>query len=66
MDMLPDTGLNLKGLNGEAGSKKIMSYITIMDSMTDQEKDFPKILNQQRLIRIGKTVFSNFFLSYSL
>jgi signal recognition particle subunit SRP54 len=56
MDMLPDTGFNhlLKGTNGEAGSQKIMNYITIMDSMTDQEKDFPKILNQQRIIRIAR------------
>lgn len=40
LDMLPDTGLNhlLKGGSGEAGHQKIKSYMTIMDSMTDQGK----------------------------
>jgi hypothetical protein len=95
MDMLPDTGFNhlLKGGGGEMGHQKIMHYITIMDSMTDQgiiviiellkssdsfffnvslaficdifgitlsylltflEKDMPKVLNQQRIIRIAR------------
>jgi len=56
MDMLPDTGLTqlLKGTSGEAGHQKIVYYLTIIDSMTDQEKDFPKILNNQRIIRIAR------------
>eukprot|EP01127_Copromyxa_protea_P008607 TRINITY_DN1976_c0_g1_i2.p1 TRINITY_DN1976_c0_g1~~TRINITY_DN1976_c0_g1_i2.p1 ORF type:complete len:491 (+),score=134.58 TRINITY_DN1976_c0_g1_i2:221-1474(+) len=56
MDMLPDTGLShlLKGGNGEAGHQKIKNYMTIMDSMNDQELDLPKVLNQGRIERIAK------------
>jgi len=56
MDMLPENSFShlLKGANGEAGQSKIIHYITIMDSMTDQEKDFPKLINAQRMIRIAR------------
>jgi len=56
MDMLPDTGLNhlLKGTNGDAGHQKIKQFMTIMDSMTDQELDSPKVLNPSRITRIAR------------
>jgi len=56
LDMLPDTGLNqlLKGAGGEAGTSKIKGFMTIMDSMTDQELDFPKVLNATRILRVAK------------
>jgi len=56
MEMLPDTGLNqlLKGAKGDAGHQKIKSYMTIMDSMTDQELDVPKVLNPNRISRIAR------------
>jgi signal recognition particle subunit SRP54 len=56
IDMFPDTGLDhlLKDGGCEAGHQKIKNYITIMDSMTDQELDFPKVLNQSRVERIAR------------
>jgi len=56
MEMLPDTGLSqlLKGAKGDAGHQKIKSYMTIMDSMNDQELDNPKVLNPSRLNRIAR------------
>jgi len=55
--MLPmETGLNqlLKGAKGEAGHLKIKSYMTIMDSMTDEELDIPKVLTPPRIARIAR------------
>jgi len=55
--MLPmDTGLGqfLKGAKGDVGHQKIKAYMTIMDSMTDEELDIPKILNPTRLNRIAR------------
>jgi signal recognition particle subunit SRP54 len=55
--MLPmETGLNqlLKGAKGESGHQKIKSYMTIMDSMTDEELDIPKVLNPTRISRIAR------------
>jgi len=55
--MLPmETGLNqlLKGAKGESGHQKIKSYMTIMDSMTDEELDIPKVLNPGRISRIAR------------
>jgi len=55
--MLPmDTGLNqlLKGAKGDAGHQKIKSYMTIMDSMTDEELDVPKTINPNRINRIAR------------
>jgi len=50
----------LKGSDPNAGHERIKGYITIMDSMTAEELDHPKILNAQRVNRIargsGKTV----------
>jgi signal recognition particle subunit SRP54 len=57
IDMLPmDTGLHqlLKGSKGESGHQKIKSYMTIMDSMTDEELDIPKVLNPNRISRISR------------
>jgi len=57
IEMLPmETGLNqlLKGAKGEAGHLKIKSYMTIMDSMTDEELDIPKVLNPPRIARIAR------------
>lgn len=57
MDMLPDTGLTqmLKGAGkGDAGQAKIKSYMTIMDSMNDEELDTPKVLNTSRLNRVAR------------
>eukprot|EP01125_Pyxidicula_operculata_P014155 TRINITY_DN46_c0_g1_i1.p1 TRINITY_DN46_c0_g1~~TRINITY_DN46_c0_g1_i1.p1 ORF type:complete len:478 (+),score=136.39 TRINITY_DN46_c0_g1_i1:71-1504(+) len=56
MEMLPDTGFNqfLKGVNGDVGHQKIKQYMTIMDSMTDQELDSPKVLNPNRIARVAR------------
>jgi len=56
LEMLPDNGLSqlLKGAKGDAGHLKIKSYMTIMDSMTDQELDAPKVLNSSRLDRVSR------------
>lgn len=45
LEMLPDTGFNhlLKGASGDAGQAKLKSYMVIMDSMTDEELDVPKV-----------------------
>mmetsp|Transcript_8036 Transcript_8036/g.8880 ORF Transcript_8036/g.8880 Transcript_8036/m.8880 type:complete len:413 (-) Transcript_8036:101-1339(-) len=52
MEKLPGFG-NLNLPKGDAGTAKIRAYMTIMDSMTDQELDFPKCLNDKRLKRIS-------------
>jgi len=55
--MLPmDTGLGqlLKGTKGDAGHQKIKAYMTIMDSMTDEELDVPKVLNPGRINRVSR------------
>jgi len=54
MEMLPGFGNLLQGAKGEAGNAKVKSYMTIMDSMTDEELDFPKVLNESRINRVSK------------
>jgi len=52
--MLPmETGLS-QLLKGESGHLKIKAYMTIMDSMTDEELDNPKLLNADRISRISR------------
>jgi len=36
------------------GTKKIKAYMTIMDSMTDEELDVPKVLNPGRINRVSR------------
>jgi len=57
LGMLPmDTGLGqlLKGAKGDAGHQKIKAYMTIMDSMNDEELDVPKTLNPSRINRVAR------------
>jgi len=56
LEMLPDTGFNhlLKGAGGDAGQNKLKSYMVIMDSMTDEELDVPKVLSPSRIARIAR------------
>jgi len=56
LEMLPDTGFNhlLKGAGGDAGQSKLKQYMVIMDSMTDEELDVPKVLNPSRIARIAR------------
>jgi signal recognition particle subunit SRP54 len=54
IEMIPGMSNLLQGQKGDAGTQKIKSYMTIMDSMTDEELDNPKILNQSRMLRIAR------------
>lgn len=53
MQMMPGFS-NMPQLQGADGSAKIKAYITIMDSMNDQELDNAKILNASRINRIAR------------
>eukprot|EP01120_Amphizonella_sp_Union-15-10_P008405 TRINITY_DN3013_c0_g1_i1.p1 TRINITY_DN3013_c0_g1~~TRINITY_DN3013_c0_g1_i1.p1 ORF type:complete len:482 (-),score=102.00 TRINITY_DN3013_c0_g1_i1:58-1305(-) len=54
LEMLPGFGNLLQGQKGDAGSQKIKAYMTIMDSMTDAELDYPKVINESRINRIAR------------
>jgi len=56
LDMLPDTGFNhlLKNGGGDVGQAKIKSFMVMMDSMTDEELDNPKVLSGTRLVRVAR------------
>jgi predicted transcriptional regulator len=57
MEMLPGMGSILKEGAGRDSSQKIKSYMTIMDSMTDEELDDSKVLaknSQSRIVRIAR------------
>lgn len=54
VDKIPGMEQLMQGNNGEQGTNKIKSFLVIMDSMTDQELDFPKVLNSSRIIRIAR------------
>lgn len=51
MEMIPGIGQLMQG-KGDVGQQKIKAWLTIMDSMTDEELDNPKVLNQSRLNRV--------------
>lgn len=53
MEKIPGFSQLLQG-KGDTGTQKIKSYLTIMDSMTSQELDNPKIINQSRIQRIAR------------
>lgn len=53
MQMVPGFS-NMPQLQGADGSAKLKAYITIMDSMTDQELDNSKVLNASRINRIAR------------
>jgi len=53
MQMIPGFS-NMPQLQGVDGSAKLKAYITIMDSMTDQELDNSKVLNASRIARIAR------------
>lgn len=56
MEKLPGMGQLMAGKSGDEGTKKIKSYLVIMDSMTDEELDDPKLFqgSQSRLERIAR------------
>jgi signal recognition particle subunit SRP54 len=53
MQMVPGFS-NMPQLQGADGNAKLKAYITIMDSMTDQELDNAKVLNASRIARIAR------------
>jgi len=53
MEMIPGMSQLLQG-KGDAGQQKIKAYLAIMDSMTSEELDQPKIINQSRINRIAR------------
>eukprot|EP01122_Echinamoeba_exundans_P011391 TRINITY_DN4519_c0_g2_i1.p1 TRINITY_DN4519_c0_g2~~TRINITY_DN4519_c0_g2_i1.p1 ORF type:complete len:455 (-),score=136.77 TRINITY_DN4519_c0_g2_i1:69-1433(-) len=53
MEMIPGLGEMMQG-KGDAGQQTIRAWMTIMDSMTDEELDNPKVLNQSRLNRVAR------------
>jgi signal recognition particle subunit SRP54 len=53
MEMLPGMSQLMAG-KGDAGTQKVKAYLTIMDSMTDEELDTPKVLNQSRIARVAR------------
>jgi signal recognition particle subunit SRP54 len=54
MEMLPGMSNLMQNVKGDVGQTKIKAYMTIMDSMTDEELDYPKVLNQSRLQRVAR------------
>jgi signal recognition particle subunit SRP54 len=55
MEMIPGLSSLPQGPNGaDLGQAKLKSYMTIMDSMTDEELDDPKIINNNRCLRIAR------------
>lgn len=55
MEKLPGMGQLMQG-KGDEGTKRIKSFLVIMDSMTDEELDDPKVLanNNTRIERIAR------------
>jgi len=53
MEMIPGMGQLMQG-KGDQGQQKIKAYMTIMDSMTAEELDNPKVLTPQRITRIAR------------
>lgn len=53
IEMMPGFS-NMPQLHGADGSVKLKRYISIMDSMTDEELDHSKILNASRISRIAR------------
>jgi signal recognition particle subunit SRP54 len=55
MEMIPGLSNLPQGPNGaDLGQAKLKSYMTIMDSMTDEELDDPRIINNNRCLRIAR------------
>jgi len=54
MEMLPGPWASMMAGKGDQGGEKVKSYITIMDSMTDQELDNPKVINESRISRVAR------------
>ncbi len=54
MSMLPGMGANLSDEELEDTQRKLRQYKIIMDSMTGQEKDEPKLIKKTRIVRIAR------------
>lgn len=53
VEKLPGYGQLMAG-KGDEGTKKIKTFLVILDSMTDEELDNPKVLNPSRIERIAR------------
>jgi signal recognition particle subunit SRP54 len=54
MGMLPNMGMTQNLSNAQIDEKKIVHIIAIINSMTQKEKEKPKIINGRRRMRISK------------
>lgn len=54
MGMLPNMGITQNLNNAQIDEKKIVHIIAIINSMTQKEKEKPKIINGRRRLRISK------------
>lgn len=53
-DMLPFTVPFAYGIPEGGWEKRCRAYLTILDSMTDEELENPRILNKSRVLRIAR------------